>query len=195
MSRRRRDRRSGRPTSASGSRPSAPAVVERAAPLLAALDAGAEQTRARIEELLPGVAEGDVRRGLAVFNGEKAACRTCHAMGYVGGKVGPDLSKIGQVRTERDLLEAIVAPSASFVRSFEPVLVATVDGRVFNGILRDESAEHLTLTLNADETVRLRRDEVEAMQPGDVSVMPAGLDQQLTPEELADLVAFLKSNR
>ena len=79
---------------------------------------------------------GDVRRGQLVFNSEKAACFTCHAIGYRGGNVGPDLTKIGQVRTERDLLEAILFPSASFVRSYEPVVVATTDGKVLNGCSR-----------------------------------------------------------
>ena len=71
--------------------------------------------------------------GRPVFNGPKAACVTCHAIGYVGGKLGPDLTKIGQVRAERDLLESIVYPSASFVRSYEPVSVATRDGQVVLG--------------------------------------------------------------
>ena len=44
------------------------------------------------------------------FHSEKAACFTCHAIGYRGGDVGPDLTKVGQIRSERDLLEAIVYP-------------------------------------------------------------------------------------
>ena len=59
---------------------------------------------------------------------------SCHRL--PGGNVGPDLTRIGSVRADRDLLEAIVFPSASFVRSFEPIAVATNDGKVFNGLLR-----------------------------------------------------------
>src|SRR5262249_9085632 len=75
------------------------------------LDAGTEQQRARIEELLPLVVQGDFKRGQVVFNSQKAGCSTCHAMGYVGGDIGPDLTKIGSIRTERDLVEAIVFPN------------------------------------------------------------------------------------
>ncbi|OWK43882.1 hypothetical protein FRUB_03481 [Fimbriiglobus ruber] len=136
---------------------------------------------------------GDVRRGQAVFRGTKATCLTCHAVGYIGGNVGPDLTKIGGVRTERDLLEAIVFPSASFVRSYEPVKVTTLDGKVFSGILKKDAPDELVLTISATETVRVARADVDAVTPGTVSVMPSGLDQQLSPQELADLVAFLKA--
>ena len=85
----------------------------------------AAKQRAKLEELLSGINGGDIRRGQAVFNGTKAACASCHAVGYVGGKVGPDLTRIGSIRTERDLLESIVFPSVSFVRGYEPVVVTT----------------------------------------------------------------------
>ena len=172
-----------------------PAVAERASTLIAAIDADAEEKREKIEGLLSLVDDADIRRGQAVFNGEKGACRTCHAMGYVGGRVGPDLTRIGRIRTERDLLEAIAYPSASFVRSYEPVVVATVDGRVITGLVGDEGPDHVILQTNAEESVRIPRSEIEELQPGTTSVMPAGLDQQLTPQELADLVKFLKSSQ
>src|SRR5262249_57921333 len=122
-----------------------------------------------------------------------AACASCHAIGYLGGNVGPDLTKIGQVRTERDLLESIVFPSLSFVRSYETVTVATADGKVVNGVLKKDADDEVVLAVNATQTARVPRDQIEEMRPGTVSVMPSGLDQQLTAQELADLLAFLKS--
>jgi putative heme-binding domain-containing protein len=130
-----------------------------------------------------------------VFAGAKAACASCHAMGYLGGRVGPDLTKIGQIRTDRDLLEAIIAPSASFVRSYEPVTVATLDGRVVSGTVKKDAPDELVLTLAADKEERIARSDIEEIRPGTVSIMPAGLDQQLSPQELADLLAFLKAAR
>ena len=120
---------------------------------------------------------------------------TCHAIGYVGGQLGPDMTKIGQVRAERDLLEAIVYPSASFVRSYEPVSVALKDGRVVSGLLRKDAADEVVVALAADREERIPRDQVDEIAPGTVSVMPAGLDRQLTSGELADLIAFLKGCR
>jgi putative heme-binding domain-containing protein len=155
------------------------------------IDAGAQ--RKRIEELLPHMASGDIRRGHAVYYSAKASCSACHVLGHAGGKSGPELTRIGQSRTERDLLESILFPSLSFVRSYEPVLIITTDGRAINGTIRDETADEFILTTGPDQEVRLRRDEVEELQPSTVSVMPIGLDKQLTTQELADLVAFLKN--
>ena len=170
-------------------------VVEASASLYEAIEADSADRRGHLETLLANVSGGDIRRGQVIFNGSKAACVTCHAVGYVGGKLGPDLTKIGQVRSERDLLESIVYPSASFVRSYEPMAVATKDGQVFTGLLRQDAPDEVVLAITADREERIARARVEEMKPGTVSVMPAGLDRQLSPGELADLIAFLKACR
>jgi putative heme-binding domain-containing protein len=105
------------------------------------------------------------------------------------------LTSIGQVRTERDLLEAIVFPSASFVRSYEPVIVATKAGEELSGVLRREAAEELILATGPETEVRIARADVADLRPGQVSVMPQGMDEQLTRQELADLLAFLKNTK
>jgi putative heme-binding domain-containing protein len=170
-----------------------PAVQRQAEEVYAALNVDAAKQKARLEQLLATLAGGDVRRGQAVFNNPKVACVACHAIGYLGGNVGPDLTQIGKIRTERDLLESIVFPSASFVRSYEPVLVSTKDGKFYNGVIRKDAPDEMVLATGVNQEVRIPRDDIEDVQPSKVSVMPAGLDQQLTPRELADLVAFLKA--
>ena len=111
-----------------------------------------------------------------------------------GGKVGPDLTKVGQVRTERDLLEAIVYPSASFVRSYEPLVIATKSGDVHNGVVRQENDDEILLATGPRTEVRIAQDDIKEMRPGTVSVMPAGLEEQISRQELTDLLAFLKGN-
>ena len=170
-------------------------VRAQAEALYKAIDADAADRGKRLEELLSTTAGGDVRRGQAIFNGPRAACASCHAIGYLGGKLGPDLSAIGRIRADRDLLESILYPSASFARSYEPVAVATKAGRVYSGIVREDSPAWIVLALNAIEEARIDRADVEEVKPGTVSVMPAGLDKQLTTGEMADLLAFLKSRR
>jgi putative heme-binding domain-containing protein len=170
-------------------------VRKQAEGLYAQLNVDLPKQQARLQQLMGTLAAGDVRRGQLVFHSEKAACYSCHQIGYRGGNVGPDLTRIGSVRSQRDLLEAIVYPSASFVRSFEPVAVATNDGKVYNGLIRGESADELVLATGVNQESKIARREIDEIRPGTVSVMPAGLDQQLAPQELADLIAFLQACR
>lgn len=163
--------------------------------LHAAVNQDATQQSARVEELLPRLTNGDMRRGQAIFNSQAAACASCHAIGYRGGDLGPDLTRIGQIRTERDLLEAILFPSASFVRSYEPIVVETKDGEQYSGILKKDAPDELILGTGPGAEIRLARSEIADARPGKLSVMPQGLEEQLTLEQLADLLAFLKATR
>jgi putative heme-binding domain-containing protein len=171
------------------------AVQEQGKDLLASLNVDAAKQSAHLEELLPAMKDGDIRRGQALFNSPKAACSSCHSMGYLGGKVGPDLTSIGQVRTERDLLEAIVYPSASFVRSFEPFIVSTKDGEDVSGVVRKDAPDEVVLATGVGTEVRIARADITGMRPGAVSIMPGGLEEQFTRQELADLIAFLKATK
>jgi putative membrane-bound dehydrogenase-like protein len=170
-----------------------PEIRKRSESLLQALNADLGKQQARLEELLGQIKGGDIARGQIVFNSQKTACMVCHAIGYVGGKVGPDLTRIGGIRSERDLLEAIVFPSASFVRSYEPIVVVTTGGKAHNGLVKRDNADELVLVTGPNQEVRIARAEIEEIHPGRVSIMPSGLDQQLSISDLADLIAFLKA--
>lgn len=171
-----------------------PETVRRAAAELKKSGDAAAQ-RAELESRLQRLKGGDIRRGQALFNSAKTACSSCHAIGYVGGKVGPDLTNIGTVRTEVDLLESILFPSASFVRSYESVVATTKDGETHTGILRGDNDDGITLVAGPNAEERIARVEITDLRPGSLSIMPAGLDTQLTEQELADLLAFLKGTK
>ena len=162
---------------------------------LASLNVDAAKQAANFEALLTEITtlHGDIRRGQLVFTSSKTACVTCHEIGYVGGHLGPSLTSIGKIRTERDLLEAVVYPSASFVRSFEPMRVINKSGDDFSGVLRKDAPDEVVLGTGADTEVRIARADIADMRPGMVSVMPQGLDTQLSKQELADLITFLRS--
>jgi len=161
-----------------------PAAVQKEIPaLLLRINVDAAKQKAQLEQLIPTLSAGDVRRGQLVFHSEKAACYSCHAIGYRGGNIGPDLTRIGSIRADRDLLEAIVFPSASLVRSFEPISVATSDGKIYNGLLRGETADELRLATGVNQEARIARREIDEIRPGTVSIMPAGLDQQLSHQD------------
>ncbi|MEI8380102.1 MAG: PVC-type heme-binding CxxCH protein [Planctomycetota bacterium] len=172
-----------------------PAVQQEAEPLYLAINVEAGKQKQRLDELSNSLSDGDVRRGQQIFHSSKAACSACHAIGYLGGTIGPDLSRIGKIRTERDLLESLLYPSVSFVRSYEPVLIVTKSGKSISGLVRRETADEITMATGAKEEVRIARDDIEEVVPGTVSIMPAGLETQFTREQLADLVAFLKSRQ
>jgi putative heme-binding domain-containing protein len=170
-------------------------VQEHGKELLVLLNADAAKQSAHIDELLKLLKDGDLRRGQAIFNSQKAACFSCHTVGYLGGKVGPDLTSIGQARTERDLLESVIYPSASFVRSYEPYIITTKSDETYSGVLKKDAADEVVLATGPGADVRIARADITEMRPGTVSVMPAGLEQQMTKQELADLLAFLKSTK
>jgi putative heme-binding domain-containing protein len=168
-------------------------VAAQAAPLLARIEAAGKEKTARLETVLALVPQGDVRRGQQIFQSTKAACSACHAVGYAGGRIGPDLTRIGAIRDERALLESVLFPSATFVQSFEPVVIETKSGLVHSGVVKNETREEIELILDAQKTIRIPLGEIEKRLAGTVSIMPTGLDQQLTPQELADLILFLKN--
>ncbi len=150
------------------------------------------QQRKRLEELAVHLKDGDAKRGGDVFRSAKATCVTCHAVASVGGTFAPDLTKVGAIRTERDILEAIIFPSASFVRSYEPVRVKTKTGEAL-GVMKKNAADEIILSPAPNIETKIPRAEVVDVEFSPVSLMPQGIDGILTPQELADLVVYLRS--
>ncbi|HUF61638.1 MAG TPA: PVC-type heme-binding CxxCH protein [Verrucomicrobiales bacterium] len=171
-------------------------VKDRLAASRALLSEEAAGHSASLATLAADLPTGDPARGSLIFQDPRTACATCHQIGYKGGTLGPDLSRIGSVRTRADLLESIAFPGASFVRSYEPVEIRTRDGDIHYGIIRNQGAATLTLALGpAIPDRELPLSQIESVSPGRISLMPAGLDQLLPPTDLADLLAFLESLR
>ncbi|MBV9126103.1 MAG: c-type cytochrome, partial [Planctomycetes bacterium] len=170
-------------------------VQEAAGPLLKSLDVDTARQKARLTELEPVLSGGDAPRGREVFFGKKAACAACHTVQGEGGRVGPDLSRIGSVRTPHDLLEAVVFPSASFARGYEPYTITTKNGRFYTGIIARENAEAIDLVTGDRAEVWLPRSAIDTIDRGQVSIMPQGFDALLSRQELADVLAFLQSRR
>jgi putative heme-binding domain-containing protein len=170
-----------------------PNVQQAGEALIASLNSNAARENARVDELLAYAKNGDIRRGQAVFNSEKTACMLCHRMGHRGGNLGPDLTNIGRIRNERELLEAVIFPSATFVRGYEPFNVHTTSGDAHTGILKKDAPDEVILATGPDSEQRITRGAIKDFEPGTISAMPPGMDAVLTPQELGDLVVFLKS--
>jgi putative heme-binding domain-containing protein len=169
-----------------------PDDVRRAgAELVKKINPDADAQAAKLKELEPLLAGGSPNRGQSVFFSKTATCATCHAVGGNGAHVGPDLSHIASIRSPRDLLESVVFPSASFARGYEPFVVQTKSNQVLAGVIAAETADAITLRTPAE--VRVPRASIKTMRQDRVSIMPQGLDAQLSKQELSDLLAFLQT--
>lgn len=155
----------------------------------------AQQER-RLDELAAFLPKGDAQRGAKLFNNrDRSKCIICHLNGNKGVRLGPDLTSIGAIRSERDLLEAIVFPSASIARYHEIVNVLTTDGKAVSGLLVKETVNEMFLSSAEGIVQSVAFREIEEAQYSSVSLMPEGMDKLLKPEEIADLVAYLKESK
>ncbi|HWB07723.1 MAG TPA: PVC-type heme-binding CxxCH protein [Pirellulales bacterium] len=168
-------------------------IEQEAQPLLVRLEQAQSEQLAKANRVLALVQQSDPNRGIQVFQSQKAACTACHKAAHVGGVIGPHLQGIGKRRTPRDLVESILFPSASLVQSYEPWTVVTVDGRTLTGVLLEDRPDEIVLSAGSDKNYRLPRSAIEQMTRGEKSIMPDGLDKLLTDQDLADLIAYLKS--
>ena len=158
------------------------------------LSAADPQVEATVQSVLAELPPGDAIRGLTLFHGLKANCGACHQMGYRGGKIGPELTRIGRSRTREALMEAILFPSQRIEQGYQSMQVLTVDGQVFNGlVIGGWPADNLELRITADRVETLTADQIEQIQPSDVSIMPGGMLELLSRQELADLLSLLEA--
>lgn len=146
---------------------------------------------AELQRLQARLGIGDVGEGRTLFFG-KALCSSCHAIIGQGGDFGPDLTNIGEIRSQHDILEAIVFPGASFAREYESVKVMT-NSTSYTGIIKQQLPETIMVETGPGSIVRISRNEVRTIEPQNVSFMPSGLDKQLTLGEMSDLMAYLTS--
>lgn len=118
-------------------------------------------------------------------------CANCHVLFGQGGKVGPDLT--GAQRGNLNyLLENIVDPSATVSENFRMSIVIAADGRVINGVVIEKSERTLTVATPTDRIV-IARDEIEEITSSNLSIMPEGQLDVLTPEQTRDLIGYLMS--
>ena len=173
-----------------------PGIFDIVAPALREIAAEDDARRRKLETLPAEVAtKGRAAEGRKIFESGKGTCIACHRIGEVGNLVGPNLSTIGQIRTERDLLEAILFPSATIVREFEPYAIETARGESWLGVIRRRTPDELVLADAAGQEHTIARNEIASMQMLPASLMPAGLDRTITGQELLDLIAYLRSRK
>lgn len=150
-----------------------------------------EEKQARIaavQKLATG-AKGDLAKGRELF---KNSCGKCHILFGEGGKVGPDLT--GYERTNLGFLTpAIVDPSLFIREEFANFNIATVDGQVMTGVVVENTPQHVAIVNQEGQRVVVAREDIDSMAASRVSLMPDGLLDKLTDDDIKNLFAYLQS--
>ena len=94
------------------------------------------------------------------------------------------------MKTKEELIEAILNPSAAVEPRFVNYLVTTKDGRMYDGVLANETPGAITLRGGSEQDVTLARSSIAEIRASNISLMPEGLEEQITKQALADLIAY-----
>jgi putative heme-binding domain-containing protein len=138
---------------------------------------------------------GDAAKGEALFFAEQMQCAKCHKVGDRGTAVGPDLTAIANTRTRAELLDSLLNPSARVDPQYAAYLVRTADGRQATGLMVRRDGEQVAIRDAQNQVQTFPAKDVEAVQPSRLSLMPDGLLAGLTPQQGADLLAYLAARK
>ncbi len=146
-------------------------------------------------EPLPALAEltkmrGDATRGAVLFR-EQGTCTKCHTVGLSGKQVGPDLTEIGSKLARQAMFVSILDPNAAISFDYETHNVLLDDGRAISGILISETDDGITIRTAEGIDRSVSRSEIDDLTRQSVSMMPSGLAQNMTTQQLVDLVEYL----
>jgi putative membrane-bound dehydrogenase-like protein len=138
---------------------------------------------------MPSLLVGDAERGSKAY---ETACMVCHKFADKGNDVGPHLGTI-KAWTAEQLVTNILDPNREVSPNFALYLVETNDGRTLSGLIASETAGNLTLKRADGGTDTVLRSEIKSLTSPGISLMPEGLEAAITPQQMADLIAYLKA--
>ncbi len=125
-----------------------------------------------------------------------ATCFACHRFKQQGGAIGPDLTSVSGKFSPRDLLESVIEPSKEISDQYGSMVFTMLDGSVINGRIMNLSGDSVRVMvnmMNPDEIVSVDRKMLKEMKPSEVSMMPPGLLNTLSKDDVLDLLAYLLS--
>jgi putative heme-binding domain-containing protein len=139
---------------------------------------------------------GDSERGRRLFFDVKGlACVKCHAVGGVGGKVGPDLAGIALRYQREDLMTSVLEPSRQIANGYETLIITTADGKQLIGVFKGETADAVRLMDAEGKLHTVAKKDIDERRISPISTMPNGLADGMTLQDFADLIAFLEARR
>jgi putative membrane-bound dehydrogenase-like protein len=121
-------------------------------------------------------------------------CAVCHRIAGIGVDVAPDISD-SRVKTPEQLLVDILNPNQAIDNNYASYTVAMTDGSVHTGIIAAETAGSVTLRQAENKAIDLLRADIEALRANGVSLMPEGFERELSKQQLADVISFVKNWR
>jgi putative heme-binding domain-containing protein len=139
---------------------------------------------------------GDAERGRKLFLDTKGlACVKCHAVSGTGGTVGPDLAGIGLKYKREDLMTSILEPSKTIAQGYETIVITTTRGQVLTGVFKGETGDSVSLMDKDGKKHTVPKKQIDDKYFSTVSTMPNGLNEGMTLQDFADLIAFLEARR
>ena len=133
---------------------------------------------------------GDIQRGKALF---QQRCQSCHRLGKDGFAVGPDLAGVPNGGKEK-LVTNMLDPNREVPPNYFGYTVETADGESYTGLIVNETAGSVTVRQPFGLEAVVARTQIVAMRASRLSLMPEGLEEGLTQQDLADLLDFLMSS-
>jgi putative heme-binding domain-containing protein len=151
---------------------------------------GANTDRAKVVASYNDAANlaGDLVRGKKLF---EENCARCHEPRRQSGRVGPDLSGINN-KTKEELIASILNPSYAIEPRFVNYIITTSDGRIYDGIIANETAWAITLRGGAEDDETILRKNISSIRASSVSLMPDELEKNLGKQGLADVITYLR---
>jgi putative heme-binding domain-containing protein len=138
--------------------------------------------------------EGDLVRGRDIFaDDQRAGCARCHSSDGRGGRAGPDLFAVGDKYGRREIIDAILLPSATIAEGYNTTILGTKDGEEFQGIIKQVTHQWIELMGGDGKLVRIGTANIRERRTSEVSLMPEGLQSGLSLQEFTDLVEYLVS--
>jgi len=138
---------------------------------------------------------GNAERGRRVFYSVQASCASCHAVGGRGGDLGPALDNVGRSKSRQQLIQAILRPSAEISPEWQGWYIRLTNGEEHQGRQIDVGDKGIELYTQATGFVTFSKKDIKEYGLIRTSLMPDGLERQLTEHDLRDLLAFLQASR
>ncbi len=151
--------------------------------------------KSSIEDVILAVSEikGDVEKGKQLFTSQ--GCIACHSISKGETMKGPFMGQIGSIMNRDQISESILKPNASISQGFASFLIKTKDGKPYMGFVTAESADKITIRDITGQATELEKSNIESREEMENSMMPMGLANALSFEELASLVTYLQSQK